>query len=256
MPLIVAFERGTGGNFLINCLSLHDNATFSSMVLAEQQMSGEFTVDEKLDYLLTELNKTKNSKWNDLGLGNGQLNYRDTNFVKKLYKHNLNFCLIAHNDSALKEFVELFPDSEILSINNSRKFLEKYRPARLLEYSKLTELQEYYKTIKKPHWPKLPPRYLESLNASPFKELNINDSRLKELLFSEVYLEEHYTKLEWATLVNNSNYIWDAVWFFEETVFLKKIQELYEKMNYRDIHLEKIKIYYNNWIKTMSTNVT
>ena len=46
--VIVFYPRFAGGKFLINCLGLSDDAVFQNAKLAENQLNGKFTIDNKI----------------------------------------------------------------------------------------------------------------------------------------------------------------------------------------------------------------
>ena len=71
--VIVSYPANAGGKFLINCLGISDLAVFQDATLAEQQLDGKLSIDDKIEYLSnTVINSTKNN-WNDLHLGCIQL---------------------------------------------------------------------------------------------------------------------------------------------------------------------------------------
>jgi hypothetical protein len=53
------YPSGAGGKFLINCLSLNDKAVFCHSILAQQQIDGKFSVDDKLNYIFKHLQIAK-----------------------------------------------------------------------------------------------------------------------------------------------------------------------------------------------------
>lgn len=67
--VIMRYEIGAGGKFLINSLSLNDNAVFQNNKLAKYQLNGNFNLKEKLKFLNHYLNVAhQTKKWNDLML--------------------------------------------------------------------------------------------------------------------------------------------------------------------------------------------
>ena len=65
--IIVCFPKGAGGKFLINCLGLSNSCVFQHAELANLQLDGNFTLQDKLAYLHDKLNNMTEI-WNDLDL--------------------------------------------------------------------------------------------------------------------------------------------------------------------------------------------
>ena len=67
--ILLKYNFGGGGRFLINCLGLSDDATFLCPAISKLQLSGKFPPEKKLKYLLIRLRKCRNTReWDELGL--------------------------------------------------------------------------------------------------------------------------------------------------------------------------------------------
>ena len=64
---IIWYHNYSGGKFMANCLSLSDHGLFGHKEITEAQLRGEFSPDDKLNYLLGELSEIeKGMTWTDL----------------------------------------------------------------------------------------------------------------------------------------------------------------------------------------------
>jgi hypothetical protein len=251
--IVIAYEKGSGGNFLANCLALNDYAVFRSLRLCKQQIHENFDPNDKLNFLLTELSKiTEHNSWTDLGLGDPTIDEYD--FYKKLTTKS--FFLSAHTPEEVIHWKEHFKDLRIISIRNSRSFLLEYRPGRLKDYTDIIELKKYWAKIRLPDWPEHPPSYQESLLETPFNTFNLlSDSTLLSLLPNWQQVNDYYYNCDQA-LAAGAEFSWNAEWFLNKDQLCNEITQMYQHLNFSKPDLEKISRYYDEWTAVMKKYIT
>lgn len=171
--VILCYPPGSGGNFLINCLSLNDSCVLRDALLAEKQITSGFTVAEKIEYFHTHLELAKKSKqWSDLGLGCAQLfgvnsdSYlkeypeiiqRKFNYViKYLIAQQKYFFIIAHSIQHLDAYYKFWPNAKTIFLTDYREFV-KDRGYNKNNHYNLVKLKAYWDKVKGPSWPTDPP---------------------------------------------------------------------------------------------------
>lgn len=254
MPaVVIAYEKGSGGNFLANCLSLSNGAVFRSLKLCKQQLHGKFDSTEKLNYLLRELSKiNSDNSWKDLGLGDPTVD--EYHFYKLL--NDKTFFLSAHTVEEIAHWKTIFPELMLISIINSRKFIMEYRPSRLFDYTNIIELKKHWNQIKKPSWPHDPPAWQESLQFSPFNQYQLlEDNTFLSLLPSQQQVLEYYKNTD-CRLSAFANIVWDAEWFFDKATLCNNINQLYHYANLGCPDNDKILRYYDAWISIIKKYIT
>ena len=139
---IVCYPYGAGGNFLINCLTLSDDAVFRSSALAQQQLNGQFSYNDKLNYLLEKLATAKNSTvWNDLELGcedfygvenetysvqyHEVIAHRMNRVVYNTIDHDKHMFLVAHTKFQLRAYQNFWPNASLILFTDFAEFLNK-----------------------------------------------------------------------------------------------------------------------------------
>lgn len=225
-----------------------------SLSLARKQIAGDLSVQDKLEYLLTELGKiTQNNTWNDLGLGRSNLGLHNTNIAWDLYDHGLIFAIPAHCENDVLADWKKFPNSRIIGIYNSREFLQRYRPARLIDFENVNKLNDLWSRSRLHDWPELPPAYSDNLLQPPFCDLVIDDE-ISSLLPSLRQVKDHYRVLD-QNANRHAILIWDAAWFFDEKSCLHNLQLLYDVLQLGNADRHMISQYYRSWIQIL-TNFT
>lgn len=179
---VVCYPPYTGGNFLINCLALSDDAVFLDAVLARRQLSGKFDLYAKQHYLRTQLSEScETAIWRDLGLGNGQffgiadlsdredfaeiLGFRFDPIVSEVIKAEKNFFCICHNIRDIPSIMKLWPRARLILFTNYQNFLER----RVGNYSNVKQknLECYWHTIRSDSYPVDPPKNMHQFNQLP-----------------------------------------------------------------------------------------
>lgn len=173
--VIVCYPPLAGGKFLINNLGLNDHAVFQDATLACRQINGDFSYNDKLSYLLTQFKHTvKNAKWNDLGLGCGNLfGSRGIDYQTKypeilanqidpsiplIISENLFLFLVAHDTMVLKSILNFWTNAKVIGFTNFENFINT-RSTNLFKYDKHGKRRlDYWNSIKGESWPDSPPK--------------------------------------------------------------------------------------------------
>jgi hypothetical protein len=258
-PLFVCYLPGSGGGFLMNCLAFNDKVVFANRPLALQQINNEFSTENKLQYVLSQLDMiVDHNMWKDLGLGIAQLGLDKfcdkLGIVEELQKNGLSFALPFHEQEGALIYKKKFPNAKIIGLINSRIFISKFRPARLIDFANHTEILNLWTQLRATDWPELPPAYLENLEQPPFCHLAISD-KIKNLLPSLQEVERYYS-IKDQEASEYADWTWDASWFLDEHSFLDNLQKLYHAMDLGQSDRDKISCYYSAWIRVLSTFVT
>jgi len=136
--VIMTYQRGAGGKFLINCLGLSKDAVLQDKDLAQKDLEGTLTPEDKFNLLIERINKIED-KWNDLGLGCYQLLgvhdqlfrkefskeerkkcYRDV--VKLLSNSNKLFFIVQHRVDWVEDIVNEWPNAKVVAVDHSYEF--------------------------------------------------------------------------------------------------------------------------------------
>ena len=167
--IVFHFPRYAGGKFVQNCIGLSNNVVFQKQSLAQAQIDGNFSFEDKKEYILTNLereNITGERGWQDLGLGcwelfldgswkamgavfHNQQHPAINNTVKFLSSEQNDrwmFCINWHAD-ALPKILEsegvarlFFPNAKIITFKNNSK-MSRYRCSFLINTDLLTTHQ-------------------------------------------------------------------------------------------------------------------
>jgi len=139
--VMVCYPQEAGGKFLVNCLGLNDQSVFQSGLLVEKQLKGKFTVEEKFNFLKTQLSNVK-KHWNDLGLGCVQLfgidrksyityssveeckNFDFNPEIFLLSQLDLKFFIVAHDNIYASKIIQLWRNAKIILFFNSNNFIK------------------------------------------------------------------------------------------------------------------------------------
>jgi len=137
--IIVCYSSFSGGKFLLNSLGLSNKIVLQDINLATQQANGNFSTQEKFEYLATKLKENGSTKeWNDLGLGcfqffgvpskeylqNKVTVERFDNKISNIIDNDLTFFLVAHNYIFLPKYLEVWKNARIIAFENSDLFIK------------------------------------------------------------------------------------------------------------------------------------
>lgn len=179
--LIVAYyPPGSGGKFVLNCLALSRHMVLQDARLAEQQLAGDLTPEQKLKLLLERLDQTEvclisdpcsQNIWKDLNLGCvelfGDCCYKKTQVtgfdlrhckfhpvIPQLAQSDLYFACVANDIVSLSCILARWPRAKVIRLTNATDFLMHFR-------DKPTHHQILWRKIRGPDWPEHPPNNLD-----------------------------------------------------------------------------------------------
>ena len=205
------YPHGAGGKFLVNCLALNDKAVFQDRKLAQQQLDGKFTVDDKLNYIFDRLQIAKeNSQWDDLQLGCSSLfdvdpgryldtfpeilkNQLTTITTRNCVDSNLHLFLISHDFVLMEHQARIWTDSKLIVFTNYQRFISQrpnYGSGGNFDYNRL---QRYWDRVRGTDWPEDPPTTQKLVDKLP---LHIQAKLVDELKNEIVrYLLEDFNSI-------------------------------------------------------------
>jgi hypothetical protein len=140
--IIFQYPPFAGGKFVMNCLGLSDNMVLQSQSLAQAQIDGNFSFDDKKEYILTHMQTEdilKNNFWGDLKLGCFQL-FGLTHFSRQqdwigdkqrsLITDTAKFLSSENNNKLLFSLVwhslavpSMFPNAKIITFKNNEQMI-------------------------------------------------------------------------------------------------------------------------------------
>jgi|TARA_Y100000389_G_scaffold146249_1_gene144917 hypothetical protein len=211
--VIIWYHNYSGGKFMANCLGLNDNALFQDKQLAEAQIAGEFSVEDKLDYLLGQIQlNRKGIVWNDLNLtdksffGFEKRDYIDPwrgisfhSYVKDVTESDYKFFIASHFMPEVLEIVKIWKNAKIILFTDVEEFV-----------TKRTQDDPFLRT------------YLKALDSHP-------------------------AELEEMSKLDNIIYKFDVRKYESETETLDAVKELYEILDLPGYNREYLAKYWNHW---------
>tara|TARA_B110000503_G_C7013858_1_gene356854 strand:- start:48 stop:911 length:864 start_codon:yes stop_codon:yes gene_type:complete len=273
--VIVCYPAGTGGNFLINCLSLTDQCVLRNSLLAIEQLMHGMTTNNKIKYLLSQLDLTaKNKKWNDLNLGCSNLfgisselyvteypEIIEKNFypcVTDLINSGKYLFIVAHSIQRMEAYQKFWTNSRVIFFTKYQQFLDN-RP----HYKKIQkhELINYWDIIKGNTWPNMPP-------VNEYEFLKLPDTIQQELTNTfkgEISRMFDYTDLRMELfnkdvdryqqlLTNSLAFTWNVheTYHGDSTKLLTHVHQCAEWLKITISASDNdIVTYYNQWLETM-----
>jgi len=212
--VIIWYYNYAGGKTLLNCLALNDNALFPNKNFAELQMQGKFSVEDKMQYLRTELSKLKKGDfWNDLNLScddffglkkkeyvNPFRGIRFNRVVKEASESNYKFYMATHFRPELDAVLKIWENPKVIVFDNVEEFIRKR-----CEFN--PKIRKFYDML---------PNFRKD-----FSEI----SQYKQVLCS-----------------------FDTRAYESESTALEEIEKMYNKLNLSNFNKSHISEYYNRWI--------
>jgi len=257
--IIVCYPGNAGGKFLINSLGLSDNAVFQSAPFAKEQLSGNFSQTDKINYLKNELDRI-GDKWNDLNIGCGHFFGIDNEFyyqyptdlikslltqqiIDDITNSELKFFIVAHWPSICDEYIKVWPNAKIIYFKNTKDFISaRYK----------NPLSSTWDIVRGVDWPVDPPASVEELNSLP-------DAVRKEFntFFPKVYLDLKFRSSELdyyeRSIINYPNSIvWDTNNYFQIDDTVNGIRNLYKLLNLNNFNEKAVQDYYIAWIDKLN----
>ena len=131
--------KGSGGEFLKNCLSLSNSAVMTHHTLAELQLSGKLDYGKKVNFLNSKISNNPLTVWDDMGLrgnfieydfGESEVFHSRTCFKLKfnpiMYrltnKQEKYWIIKIHEYELTNYMLQLFPNAKIIDFTNEKLF--------------------------------------------------------------------------------------------------------------------------------------
>ena len=251
--IVLYYHSGAGGKFLANCLGLSSKCVLQHANLAQQQLDGELSPDQKFDLIMSRLDCSMS--WNDLGLGDSQyfgksldqiVDQSQLGFVcKEVCNQNLFFVACFHDIEAVNITIKKWPNAKIIHFANDLKFLTKHRT------SYLNQLSEYWQLVKGPEWPSTSPGSMKEVSQLPV----FVQYELKNLFKNQIYNKVELTTEEFALLIEQDNPIleWNCDWYLDVESTVKSIEYLYKFLGLSDFNPDWIRLYWSKWIEKITS---
>ena len=136
---VIWYHNYSGGKFMLNCLALNELALFPHDILAQKQIEGEFTVEDKMDYLRSELGKIKKGMfWTDLNLsdniffGFDKREYEDPwrgihykPLVKDVSFSDYKFFRASHDINEVRNITNIWKNANLILFTHPHEYVEK-----------------------------------------------------------------------------------------------------------------------------------
>ncbi len=198
---------------MANCLSLSDHGLFGHKEMTEAQLRGEFSPDDKLNYLTGELSKiNKGDFWNDLLItdnkffGFAKKDYINPwrgityhKYVKDVSYGDYKFFIASHFNPEVIEIKKIWKNANIILFTHPHDYVEK--------------------------------RASKDPNISVFYER----------------LADYEENLKEMRSLPNVVYEFDVRKYESETETLDAIKEMYDILGIKGYDREKLATYYNDW---------
>ena len=229
--ILFHYPSYSGGKFVHNSLGLSDNMVFQKQSLAQAQIDGNFSFDDKKEYILTHMKDEdiKRGWWGDLRLGCSQLFGQD------------NWCGGGQTYDRLKEVpnVDEFirSNEQHPSINDTVRFLSSERNDNLL-----FSLNWHFNELTSKNFP--------NAKIITFKNNTQMISHRSSFLTDEhALIQDHFWKGNCIGRV--ADFTWDTEWLYDVTATMNGIEELYKLFNLDGWEQAKpfVKEYYHLWHK-------
>lgn len=250
----VLFQVGTGGKFIINCLSLASNAVMQDIFEAKCQLSNR-DYDKIVSLKLRAEISSSRIQWDDFMLGNkalygqgykaGRILEYNVDILNKVIDKNLYMFSVQHSISDMHAVYKLQPLDDqpcatLIHVVNTSRFVRQYRNH--LNLPPAPTINEYWNTIRGSNWPVDPPSK---------KDIYLLPDKIQTELYSifngeieEFYYPEGQKVIHW----NSEN-------LFNEEVFLIKIEELYNALGLEGFNKNLLSEFRNLYLTTIEANV-
>ena len=198
---------------MANCLSLSDHGLFGHKEMTEAQLRGEFSPDNKLNYLTGELSKiNKGDFWNDLLITDNKFFGFDKkdyinpwrgisyhSYVKDVSYGDYKFFIASHFNPEVIEIKKIWKNANIILFTHPHDYVEK--------------------------------------RASKDRKISVFYERLADY-------EENLKEMR---SLPNVVYEFDVRKYESETETLDAIKEMYDILGIKGYDREKLATYYNDW---------
>jgi hypothetical protein len=224
--ILFHYPSYSGGKFVMNCMGLSDDMVFQHQDLAQKQIDGNFSFDDKKEYILTWMKHEdilENKRWLDLDLGCSQL------FIDGADNWLQNLGLI-DNIKTGKQHLSITDTVKFLSSDNNNKWLFS-----LVWHSETLRLENF-----------------PNAKIITFKNNTQMIRHRSSFLADEALaLYDKYKKHPWREDHNERvpDFTWDTEWLYDVTATMNGIEELYKLFNLDGWEQAKpfVKEYYHLW---------
>ena len=241
--VVFQFPRYAGGKFVMNCLGLSDNMVLQSHSLAQRQVDGTISLEDKKKYIIEHLDwEDAADGWADLRLGDVELFVDDE-------KQNA--------DEAMSS---LFLGKQHDRINDTVKFLSQQEDRHLLFPTIIhnaTFHRERYPNAKVIQWKNNDDFVLRRTSLLPGYRMPIDNEKWNNVA-NEIpdSFKEKFGQKATFVLQKEADFIWNTNWFNSVEETLDGIKSLYNFLDLTDWDKVKEFIeeeYYCLWIKAIVT---
>ena len=240
--VVFQFPRYAGGKFVINCLGLSDNMVLQSRSLAQRQVDGTISLEDKKKYIIEHLSwEDAADGWADLSLGDAELFVSDAG---------------TRRDEAISS---LAFGKQHDRINDTVKFLSQQEDRHLL-----FPIIKHTATIHRERHPNA--KVIQWKNNGDFVKTRTSllpDDRMPrdEEQWNNVANEipdsfkEKFGQNATFVLQKEADFLWDTNWFNSVEETLDAVHSLYNFLSLTDWDKVKefVEEYYHLWIKAIVT---
>ncbi len=263
------FPAGSGGKFLINCVSLNNHVVFQDHVLAKKQLTGQFGVNAKTKYLFDNLKTAQGTgRWTDLELGDYELfgisneqylctfpeiiktRFKNNSLVQKCIQNRIHLNMAMHDWILFEAKLRVWPMARPVIFTNYRSFLEKRKHGK----TKDPYLDTYWNKIRGENWPKQAPETAQELLQLPeFIQTDLRTTFNNEI---ERYLDfgqdfdalwDHYTESFPVKFKFNVDYAYKNCYNFYEVY-----EEVCAYLGLPQANEPIVEKYFRTWEKTLN----
>lgn len=281
--IIVYYPGGSGGKFLVNCLSLGTNAEMldSGLIGAEP--------DTKFDTIMSRLEKVTVA-WNDLNMSGTDFAYGNVFSVQttnrsivdlmiksvsvtpelvnsiawpqhiiELSQGNNYFFTTVHSIDELYVVSHIWPSATIINFANFGRFLNQYRPWRIDQNTELQNFNSIFRIVRKlkrqwqqlcgASWPAMPLSVAELENLPTAIENELKQMAPKFLinLRKGVVLIDFYKSLSTGKQVLN----WNTEYYLDSSGISRNVHKIAKQLGINLNHEKQVDQYFANWIQVL-----
>ncbi len=241
--IIFQFPRYAGGKFVQNCLGLSDHMVFQKQSLAQAQIDGNFSFEDKKEYISThmQIEDIKTGYWGDLRLGCMELFVQDDmayNFETQIGYYLDKLGLPHYSQDNGDAFSSVVLNEQHPLINDTVKFLSSDENDNLLFCINQHSLH-------------IPEDFFPNAKIITFK----NSSRMTRYRYSylnnDADSDKHWWHWDKAEIggERKADFIWDTKWLNDLTSTVNGLKKLYKVFNLDGWEQAEpfIKEYYHLW---------
>ena len=226
--IIFHYPVFTGGNVIKNSLGLSDNVVFQKQSLAQAQIDGTLSFDDKKEYILSHMKDEdlKKGGWGDLDLG-----------CSHLFMVGRDSALVSYDETSQDDpMPSIFEGKQHCEINDTVRFLSSERNDNLL-----FSLNWHFNELTSKNFPNA--KIITFIN-------NVRMINHRRSLMSRTYNPSSSVSWDEGSLNEREpDFTWDTEWLYDVTATMNGIEELYNLFNLDGWEQAKpfVKEYYHLW---------